>query len=120
MSQWRWASQQPQENASNDRNRLLYGHATGVQAGSDAASGPMHRGGANLADAYQQSSEGFSDQRVSGLHNKVAMLREISIGIGEEVREQSRMLNTMVGSTAIGLDGHAAHTHIADMFVIAA
>ncbi|KAI8053761.1 hypothetical protein BDF22DRAFT_619482 [Syncephalis plumigaleata] len=39
--------------------------------------------------------EGFNDQRVSGLQNKVAMLREITIGIGEEVREQNRMLNTM-------------------------
>ncbi|RKP07950.1 hypothetical protein THASP1DRAFT_30227 [Thamnocephalis sphaerospora] len=87
---------QQQNHGAHDRNELLYGHTTSARAGHAAASTTHRGGGAYTVDSYADpQGAGLSDHRVAGMQSRVAALREITIGIGEEVRAQNRYLNEM-------------------------
>lgn len=60
-------------------------------ASASDRSGPHYRSrnGGNSNILQQQN-----DERVDGLYERVSILKEISIGIGDELDEQKRFLNT--------------------------
>ncbi|RKP12193.1 hypothetical protein BJ684DRAFT_4446, partial [Piptocephalis cylindrospora] len=52
--------------------------------------------------------EGLTDDRVTGLHDRVGLIREIAIGLGDELQEQKRFLTEFDGDfdrTSTILDG---------------
>ncbi|KAI9230802.1 MAG: hypothetical protein DHS80DRAFT_11888 [Piptocephalis tieghemiana] len=68
------------------------------QAGSSSQSSA--RGGVG--------AEGLTDDRVNGLHDRVGMIRDIAIGLGDELQEQKRFLTEFDGDfdrTSTILDG---------------
>ncbi|OLL23736.1 Protein transport protein bet1 [Neolecta irregularis DAH-3] len=51
--------------------------------------------------ATLDSLESQNDERIEGLGAKVRMLKDITVAIGDEVRESSKMLGSMVSSTKL-------------------
>ncbi|EDQ89789.1 uncharacterized protein MONBRDRAFT_24896 [Monosiga brevicollis MX1] len=50
------------------------------------------------AERTETMLEAENDRQVDALHSKVAMLKDLTIDIGEEVRSQNSMLSDMGGS----------------------
>jgi len=79
-------------NSLRDRSALL-GGLTPPASGRSSPSGlPLH---ASSGHRYADDLEGQNDEQLEGLSAKVKLLKDITIGIGNEVRESTVQLSQM-------------------------
>ncbi|KIK98320.1 hypothetical protein PAXRUDRAFT_823966 [Paxillus rubicundulus Ve08.2h10] len=79
-------------NALRDRSALLDGFTPPASGRSSPYELPLH---ASSGHRFADDLEGQNDEHLEGLSAKVKLLKDISIGIGNEVRESTIQLSQM-------------------------
>ncbi|KAI9572678.1 hypothetical protein HD554DRAFT_2061993 [Boletus coccyginus] len=79
-------------NSLRDRSALLSGPTPPASGRSSPSELPLH---APSGHRYTDDLEGQNDERLEGLSAKVKLLKDITIGIGNEVRESTVQLSQM-------------------------
>ncbi|KAG8220077.1 hypothetical protein J3R82DRAFT_1095 [Butyriboletus roseoflavus] len=82
-------------NSLRDRSALLGGLTPPASGRSSPFELPLH---APPGHRYADDLEGQNDEQLEGLSAKVKMLKDITIGIGNEVRESTVQLSQMARS----------------------
>ncbi|KAJ2326464.1 hypothetical protein GGI00_004735 [Coemansia sp. RSA 2681] len=107
-------------NSNNNNNRLR--HQAGLRSGTPGAHSGYSPSAYSAADASEDANNNAQtlddpSGKGSRLKSKIAMLRDVSITIGDEIRDQNNFLATM-GEDMEGLSGRLTTTmkHFYDMW----
>ncbi|KAJ1721375.1 protein transport protein bet1 [Coemansia erecta] len=93
-------------NNSNSNNRLR--HQTGPGAGyRSTLPGGLPGSGSSFQNQFEDEND--PNAKDSRLRNKISMLKEVSISIGDEIRDQNTFLTTM-GDDMEGMGTRLAKT----------
>ncbi|KAJ2395205.1 protein transport protein bet1 [Coemansia sp. RSA 2531] len=102
---------------NNQNNRLR--HQAGLRSGTPGAHSGYSSAAYSGAGPEDDSAQTFDDPngKDSRLKMKISMLKDVSITIGDEIRDQNKFLATM-GEDMEGLGGRLATTmkHFYDMW----
>lgn len=77
-----------------------YSYYGGMNGHAGSPGGGQQGGQGSYASRTAEQLESQNDEAIEGLSAKVKMLKEISIGIGTEVRDSSKLLSSMNDSFA--------------------
>ncbi|KAI1300375.1 hypothetical protein EDD11_006240 [Mortierella claussenii] len=86
-------TRQRQQNAWQ-RNQL-FGDSTGSSPSNSTSGRSTPYDPARMSDREMLSLESQNDEELSGLHSKVAMLKKITMDIGQEVRDSTVFLGEL-------------------------